>query len=92
LFFEPRAFYVIDRGYMDFKRMDLIAQAAALFVTRAKDNLQIARQVSQPVDYPSGVRSDQIGKPRLPKARADSLRSCARFVTTTRKPGATWSS
>ena len=71
LFFEPGAFYVMDRGYMDFKRMDLIVQAAAFFVTRAKDNLQFARQVSRPVDYPSGVRSDQLGKPRLPKARAD---------------------
>ena len=71
LFFEPGAFYVMDRGYMDFKRMDLIVQAAAFFVTRANDNLHFARQVSRPVDYPSGVRSDQLGKPRLPKARAD---------------------
>jgi Transposase DDE domain/Domain of unknown function (DUF4372) len=71
LFFEPGAFYVMDRGYMDFKRMDLIVRAGAFFVTRAKDNLQFARQVSRPVDYPSGVRSDQIGKPRLQKARAD---------------------
>ena len=71
LFFEAGAFYVMGRSYMDFKRMDLIVQAAAFFVTRAKDNLQFARQVSRPVDYPSGVRSDQIGKPKLTKARAD---------------------
>ena len=71
LIFEPGAFYVMDRGYMDFARMHLIVCAGAFFVTRAKDNLQFARQISRPVDYPSGVRSDQIGKPKLPKARTD---------------------
>ena len=70
LFFEPGAFYVMDRGYMDFQRLHLIAQAGAFFVTRAKDNLQYARQRSQPVDMRTGLRSDQIGKPMLPKARA----------------------
>ncbi len=71
LFFEPGAFYVMDRGYMDFQRLHLIAQAGAFFVTRAKDNLQFARQRSQPVDMRTGLRSDQIGKPELPKARGD---------------------
>ena len=71
LVFEPGAFYVMDRGYMDFARLHLIARAGAFFVTRAKENLQFARQVSRPVDYPRGLLSDQIGKPKLPKARAD---------------------
>jgi len=71
LFFEPGAFYVMDRGYMDFARLHLITQAGAFFVTRAKDNLQYARQRSQPVDMRTGLRSDQIGKAKLPKARAD---------------------
>ena len=71
LFFEPGAFYVMDRGYMDFQRLHLIAQTGAFFVTRAKDNLQYARQVSQPVDMRTGLRSDQIGKAKLPKARTD---------------------
>ena len=66
--FEPGAFYVIDRGYMDFKRLDLIARAGAFFVTRAKDNLRFSRQRSLPVTA-TAVRSDQIGKPTLPKAR-----------------------
>jgi len=70
LVFEPGAFYVIDRGYMDFKRLNLIACAGAFFVTRAKDNLRFSRQRSLPVDVPAGVRSDQIGKPTLAKARA----------------------
>jgi len=68
--FEPGAFYVMDRGYMDFERLHLIAQAGAFFVTRAKDNLQFSRQRSQPVDMQTGLRSDQIGKPKLAKAQA----------------------
>ena len=70
LLFEPGAFYVMDRGYMDFKRLNRIASAGAFFVTRAKDNLRFSRQRSLPVDYPAGLRSDQIGKPTLAKARA----------------------
>ena len=69
LVFEPGAFYVMDRGYMDFKRLNLIACAGAFFVTRAKDNLRFSRQRSRPVKAASGIRSDQIGKPTLAKAR-----------------------
>lgn len=71
LVFEPGAFYVMDRGYMDFKRMDLIVRAGAFFVTRAKDNMRFSRQWSQEVDMRTGLRSDQVGKPTLPKARED---------------------
>src|SRR5260221_5234885 len=60
----------MDRGYMDFSRLGRIASAGAFFVTRAKDNLRFSRQRSLPVDYPAGLRSDQIGKPTLAKARA----------------------
>jgi len=69
LCFEPGAFYGIDRGYLDFKRLNWIAGAGAFFVTRAKDNLRFSRQRSRPVDSRVGVRSDQIGKPALAKAR-----------------------
>lgn len=69
LLFEPGAFYVVDRGYMDFKRLNRIVAAGAFFVTRAKDNLRFSRQRSWPADYPAGVRSDQLGKPTLAKAR-----------------------
>ena len=71
LVFEAGAFYVMDRGYVDFKRMELIARAGAFFVTRAKDNLRFSRQWSQAVDMRTGLRSDQVGKPTLPKARTD---------------------
>lgn len=69
LIFEAGAFYVMDRAYMDFTRLSLIVAAGAFFVTRAKDNLRFARQRSLPVDYTTGLRSDQIGKPALPAAR-----------------------
>jgi len=69
LLFEPGAFYVLDRGYMDFKRLNLIARAGAFFVTRAKDNLRFSRQCSFPVDYTTGLRSDQIGNLTLGKAQ-----------------------
>ena len=69
--FEPGAFYIMDRGYMDFARLYRIAQADAFFVTRAKDNLRFPRLYSRSVEPGSGVRSDQIGKPTLPKARTD---------------------
>ena len=71
LVFEPGAFYVIDRGYMDFKRLNLIDRAGAFFVTRAKDNLRFSRQHSFPVAQTTGLRSDQIGKLTLPKAQQD---------------------
>jgi hypothetical protein len=79
LAFEPGAFYVIDRGYMDFKRLNLIARAGAFFVTRAKDNLRFSRQHSFPVDQSTGLRSDQIGNATLPKA-LDAFPSLLRRV------------
>jgi hypothetical protein len=79
LVFEPGAFYVIDRGYMDFKRLNLIVHAGAFFVTRAKDNLRFSRQHSFPVDQSTGLRSDQIGNATLPKA-LDAFPSLLRRV------------
>ena len=69
LSFEPGAFYVVDRGYMDFARLHLIALAGGFFVTRAKTNLRFTRQRSLPVDRLTGLRSDHVGKPTLAKAR-----------------------
>jgi hypothetical protein len=69
LLFEAGAFYLIDRGYMDFARLILIANAGAFFVTRAKSNLQFTRHYSMPVDRFTGLRSDHVGKPTLEKSR-----------------------
>jgi hypothetical protein len=69
LYFEAGAFYLMDRGYMDFVRLALIARAGAFFVTRAKSNLQFTRHFSMPVDRLKGLRSDHVGKPTLDKSR-----------------------
>lgn len=69
LAFEPGAFYVMDRGYMDFVRLAGLAASGAFFVTRAKDNLRFTRHRSLPINYEEGLRSDQIGRPTLAKAR-----------------------
>jgi Domain of unknown function (DUF4372)/Transposase DDE domain len=69
LFFEAGAFYLMDRGYMDFVRLALIAKAGAFFVTRAKTNLQFTRHYSLTVDRLTGLRSDHVGKPTLDKSR-----------------------
>ncbi len=53
------AYYVLDRGYLDFARLYRFHQAAAFFVTRAKTNLQFARRYSHPVDKTTGIRCDQ---------------------------------
>ena len=69
LIFEPGAFYLLDRAYMDFTRLARIARAGAFFVTRAKDNLRFSRFGSNPKVFGSGVSSDQVGQPTLLKAR-----------------------
>jgi len=57
---EPGAFYVIDRGYVDFKRLFVFVLASAFFVTRTKAGIQFNRLESRPVDRTTGIRSDHI--------------------------------
>ncbi len=56
---EPGAFYVMDRGYLDYERLFQLNQASAFFVIRAKSNLQFQRRYSHPVDKNTGLRCDQ---------------------------------
>ena len=56
---EPGAFYVMDRGYIDYARLYVLHQAAAFFVTRAKSNLDARRVYSAPTDRSTGVICDQ---------------------------------
>jgi len=56
---EPGAFYIMDRGYVDFARLYVLAQGLAFFVTRGKSNLQCRRLYSRPVDKSTGLRCDQ---------------------------------
>ena len=60
LTFEPGAFYIFDRGYLDFARLHKIHRGSAFFVTRAKSNFQFKRLYSQRVDKSQGVQCDQI--------------------------------
>ena len=79
---EPGAFYVMDRGYIDFARLYAINTASAFFVIRAKRNLKFRRRYSHPVDKREGLRSDQtvaltyIGSK---KAYPDPLRRISYF-------------
>jgi Domain of unknown function (DUF4372)/Transposase DDE domain len=56
---EAGAFYIMDRGYLDFARLYAMHQAGAFFVTRAKRNIAARRVYSMPVDRSTGVICDQ---------------------------------
>jgi hypothetical protein len=56
---EAGAFYVMDRGYVDFERLHRWTLAGAFFVTRARKNLRFERRESRPVDTRTGVQCDQ---------------------------------
>ena len=59
LLLEAGAFYLLDRGYVDFARLYGFTQACAFFITRAKKNMQFYRRSSRPVEPSTGVRCDQ---------------------------------
>jgi Domain of unknown function (DUF4372)/Transposase DDE domain len=56
---EPGAFYVMDRGYVDFQRLYRFTTCSAFFVTRAKRGLDFTRRARRRVDKTTGLRSDQ---------------------------------
>jgi hypothetical protein len=56
---EPTAFYLMDRGYVDFRRLYRFTESLAFFVIRAKRNMDYARRSHRPVDKSVGLRSDQ---------------------------------
>jgi uncharacterized protein DUF4372/DDE family transposase len=56
---EPGAFYIMDRGYIDFDRLYQLHEAKSYFVTRAKSNLKAQRRYSHPVDRSTGLICDQ---------------------------------
>ncbi len=55
---EPGAFYVMDRGYIDFERLARFHKAGSFFLTRAKSNFRAMRRYSRPVDRTTGLISD----------------------------------
>ena len=56
---EAGAYYVMDRGYLDFARLHRLHEAGSFFVTRAKRNMDALRRYSHPVDRSTGVFFDQ---------------------------------
>jgi len=56
---EPGAFYIMDRGYLDFQRLSILNRASAFFVIRSKKNIKSRRLYSRPVDKSTGLRCDQ---------------------------------
>lgn len=77
---EAGAFYVMDRGYIDFRRLYRFTQHSAFFVTRGKKNLDCSRPARRVVDKATGLRSDQtiilIG-PKSSRLYSDPLRRIA---------------
>jgi len=56
---EPGAFYIMDRGYLDFARLYLLTLYASFFVIRAKSNFKFRRLYSHPIDKTTGLQCDQ---------------------------------
>jgi hypothetical protein len=86
--YQPGAYYVMDRGYLDFARLFYLNQAKAYFVIRAKKNTKYTRQYSQPVDKTTGVQCDQIGYFKGRQALKDypeSLRRVRYYDSTLKK-------
>ena len=82
LVLEPGAFYIMDRGYIDFARLYTFTQQAAFFVIRAKRNLDYTRRSSLAVDKTTGLRSDQrivLHGPGTSKDYPDALRRISYF-------------
>jgi len=85
---EAGAFYVMDRGYVDFERLYIFTLSAAFFVVRTKSNVLLQRRYSHPVDKATGVRSDHtviliaIGSA---KAYPDPLRRVSYLDVETKK-------
>lgn len=85
---EAGAFYIMDRGYLDFSRLHAITWASAFFVIRAKSNLRSRRIYSHPVDKPTGVVCDQSILLTVPKSVGDypdKLRRARYYDTETDK-------
>jgi len=85
---EAGAFYVMDRGYVDFERLYVFTLSAAFFVVRTKSNILIQRRYSHPVDKATGVRSDHtviLTAINSVKAYPDQLRRVSYLDVKTKK-------
>ena len=88
LILEAGAFYMLDRGYIDFARLFMFTKIPAFFVTRAKRNLKYRCLESRPIDKTTGLRSDQtitLLSPQPAHDYPDSLRRIGYIDMATRK-------
>jgi transposase len=77
---EPGAFYVMDRGYIDFARLHRFQEHSAFFLTRAKKNFDFTRRTRRDVDKSAGLRSDTtigLAGPKSSRLYPDPLRRIA---------------
>jgi len=85
---ETGAFYIMDRGYLDYTRLYSLSQSAAFFITRGKSNLKCRRVYSHPVDRSTGMICDQSVMLTVPKsaiAYPDKLRRVKYYDAETQK-------
>jgi len=85
---EPGAFYVMDRGYVDFQRLFVFTLTSAFFVVRTKSNVLLQRRYSHALDKDTGVRSDQtviLASFESASAYPDPLRRVSYFDAETDK-------
>lgn len=85
---EAGAFYVMDRGYIDFERLFVFTLCSAFFVVRTKENVLLQRRYSHPVDKSTGVRSDHtviLTTIESAKAYPDPLRRISYLDLETKK-------
>jgi hypothetical protein len=85
---EAGAFYVMDRGYVDFDRLYFFTLCSAFFVLRTKENVLLQRRYSHPVDHSTGVRSDHtviLTAIESVKVYPDALRRVSYLDTETNK-------
>ena len=85
---EPGSFYIMDRAYIDFRRLYTFTQLSAFFVTRAKSNLDYIRRSYRQVDKASGIKSDQtiaLVGPKTSLEYPDCLRRISLFDSENQK-------
>jgi hypothetical protein len=85
---EPGAFYIMDRGYLDFARLYRLTLVGAFFLIRAKSNTQYRRLYSRPVDTSTGIKFDQIivlTGAQTPRYYPEKLRCIKYYDATTEK-------
>jgi len=88
LILEPGAFYIMDRAYIDYRRLYAFTQDTAFFIVRAKSNLNYRRRTSHPIDKTTGMRADQTIVLRVPRSYKEypaPLRRISYFDAETRK-------